>query len=60
MTTAKPRISKRFRGWRIRIPKAGWKRAVLAAMLIPIIVGTAFLGYYYVQFSRIIEARLHT
>ena len=28
-------------------------------LLIPIVVGTGVLGYYYVQFSRIIEARLH-
>ena len=59
MSAATPRRTNRFRGWRIRIPTAGWKRALLAALLIPIILGTVGLGYYYVQFSRIIEARLH-
>ena len=57
--TAARRYTKRFRGWRIRIPAAGWKRALLAMLLIPIVVGTGVLGYYYVQFSRIIDARLH-
>jgi penicillin-binding protein 1B len=59
MTAATPRQTKRFRGWRIRIPAAGWKRALLAVLLIPIVLGMGVLGYYYVQFSRIIEARLH-
>ena len=59
MTAAARRSTKRFRGWRIRIPAAGWKRALLATLLIPIVVGTGVLGYYYVQFSRIIDARLH-
>ena len=56
MPSATSRAAARFRGWRIRIPTAGWKRAVLAALLIPIVLGTVVLGYYYVQFSRIIEA----
>jgi penicillin-binding protein 1B len=59
MAAATPRTTKRFRGWRIRIPAAGWKRALLAILLVPVIVGSVVLGYYYVQFSRIIEARLH-
>ncbi|MGE3275673.1 MAG: PBP1A family penicillin-binding protein [Vicinamibacterales bacterium] len=46
------------RGWRIRIPRAGWKWALVLA-LVPTLGTAAFLGYYYAQFSRIIEARLH-
>jgi penicillin-binding protein 1B len=45
--------------WKIRIPKAGWKRAVLGVAAALALVFFAVLGYYYVQFSRIIEARLH-
>jgi penicillin-binding protein 1B len=59
MAKATPRKAKRFRGWRVRIPTAGWKRAVLGVLLSLSLLGTGVLGYYYVQFSRIIQARLH-
>ena len=49
----------RIRGWRIRIPTGRWKRAALAVLVLGMAAGTVVLGYYYVQFSRIIEARLH-
>jgi penicillin-binding protein 1B len=54
-----PRQGARIRGWRIRIPKARWKRAALGVLAGLALVCSAILGYYYVQFSRIIEARLH-
>lgn len=54
-----PRKAKRSRGWRIRIPKTRWRRALLGIMAGAAIVLSAVLGFYYVQFSRIIEARLH-
>jgi penicillin-binding protein 1B len=54
-----PRKRSRIRGWRIRIPKARWQRAALGVVAGLAVVLAAVLGYYYVQFSRIIEARLH-
>jgi penicillin-binding protein 1B len=45
--------------WRIRVPKARWKRALLGVAAGLVLAFSAILGYYYVQFSRIIEARLH-
>ena len=59
MPKAMPRKAPRIRGWRIRIPQARWKRALLGIAAGLGIVFVAILGYYYVQFSRIIEARLH-
>jgi penicillin-binding protein 1B len=54
-----PRKAPRVRGWRIRVPRARWKRAVLGVAAGLAFVFVIILGYYYVQFSRIIEARLH-
>jgi penicillin-binding protein 1B len=54
-----PRTASRPRGWRIRIPKTRWRRALLGVAAGFAVVMFAVLGYYYVQFSRIIEARLH-
>jgi penicillin-binding protein 1B len=54
-----PRKAPRLRGWRIRVPQARWKRALLGVVAGLAVVFIAILGYYYVQFSRIIEARLH-
>ena len=59
MAKAAPHKRVRLRGWKIRIPKAGWKRALLGVAAGFALVCSAFLGYYYIQFSRIIEARLH-
>ena len=53
------RPASRLRGWRIRIPKTRWRRAMLGIAAGFAVVMCAVLGYYYVQFSRIIEARLH-
>jgi penicillin-binding protein 1B len=49
----------RLRAWRIRVPRGRWQRALLGVAAGLAVVFAATLGYYYVQFSRIIEARLH-
>ena len=54
-----PRKGSRSRGWRIRIPKTRWTRPLIGIAAGFALVMSAVLGYYYVQFSRIIEARLH-
>jgi penicillin-binding protein 1B len=64
MARASPHKRVRLRGWRsarwkIRIPKSRWKRALLGIAAGLALVFSALLGYYYVQFSRIIDARLH-
>nr|MBA3268948.1 transglycosylase domain-containing protein [Acidobacteriota bacterium] len=59
MGKAKPRARSRVRGWRIRIPRARWKRGLLGIGAGLALVTTVVLGYYYIEFSRIIEARLH-
>ena len=59
MKRPKRRGTSRIRGLRLRIPKARWKRAVLGAVAAFAIFTCGVLGFYYVQFSRIIEARLH-
>ncbi len=59
MRKTKPRKASWPRGWRIRIPAGRWRRYALLAIGVPALLASVFLGYYYVQFSRIIEARLH-
>jgi penicillin-binding protein 1B len=59
MARAAPRRARRFRGWRIRVPQSRWKRALAGIAAGLALVCSAVFGYYYVQFSRIIEARLH-
>jgi penicillin-binding protein 1B len=54
-----PRKASRRRGWRIRIPKLRIRRALFGVAAALALVLSAVLGFYYVQFSRIIEARLH-
>ena len=51
--------ARRWRGVRIRFPAARWKRVVLGIVGAFAIFSSAVLGYYYVQFSGIIQARLH-
>ncbi|MGE0040158.1 MAG: PBP1A family penicillin-binding protein [Vicinamibacterales bacterium] len=53
------RSSRKRRGWRIRFPKARWRLTLALVLLLPLLAGGAAFGYYYAQFSRIIEARLH-
>ena len=36
-----------------------WKFYAALAVGIPFIIGSIFVGYYYVQFSRMIDARMH-
>jgi penicillin-binding protein 1B len=64
MGTTRPRARAKGRGGpgvkvRLRFPKARWKRAVLAVMAGVVAFAVGVLSFYYVQFSRIIEARLH-
>jgi penicillin-binding protein 1B len=54
-----PRKARKAGGWRIRVPRGRFRRALLGVAAGLAVVFSAFLGYYYVQFSRIIEARLH-
>ena len=36
-----------------------WKFYVAAAVLTPLLIGSVLVGYYYVQLSRLIDARMH-
>src|SRR5262245_5807699 len=36
-----------------------WKRYALVALAGPLVVLSSVLGYYYVTFSRMIDARMH-
>ena len=51
--------TRRWRGVRIRFPAARWKRVLLGVAGALAIFTSGVLGYYYVQFSDIIQARLH-
>jgi penicillin-binding protein 1B len=44
---------------RIRIPTGRWRIFLFCAIFGPALLASIFLTYYYIQFSRIIEARLH-
>jgi penicillin-binding protein 1B len=44
---------------RVRLPVRRWVFYLLVVLCIPAITASVFLGYYYVQFSRLIEVRLH-
>ena len=64
MASSRSRARTKGRRWpglkiRLRFPKARWKRAVLAILAGVAAFAFGVLGFYYVQFSRIIEARLH-
>jgi len=64
MTASRIRGRSRGRRWpglkiRLRFPKARWKRAVLAVLAGVAAFAFGVLAFYYVQFSQIIEARLH-
>jgi len=37
----------------------GWKFYAAVAIAIPFLIGSFFIGYYYVQFSRMIDARMN-
>lgn len=57
----KPRSAKRRRGWKVYVPKLrrGWKFYVLVGLGVPLLLLFAVFGFYYVKFSRMIDARLH-
>lgn len=59
MAKARPR-GKRSRGFRLRIRVSSRSgRYALAIAAVPILIGCGILGYYYTQFSSLIDARLH-
>jgi penicillin-binding protein 1B len=64
MASARPRARGKGRGWpglkvRLRVPKSRWKRVALAVLAGVVAFGFGVFSFYYVQFSHIIEARLH-
>ncbi len=54
----KPRARWRW-PWQWRWRGRGWKFYVLAGVGIPFLILTVVFGYFYVSFSRMIDARLH-
>ncbi len=44
---------------RVLLPVRRWVFYALVVLSLPAIVASIFLGYHYVQFSRLIETRLH-
>jgi low affinity Fe/Cu permease len=52
---AKAAKRKRVYRWRVR----RWQLYLTLAVTIPAIVVSVLIGYYYVTFSRMIDARLH-
>jgi penicillin-binding protein 1B len=44
---------------RIRLVRGRWKWWLLGGISLPLFVVSGFFGYYYTQFSSMIEARLH-
>jgi penicillin-binding protein 1B len=49
----------RWSAWRKKFGKRGWKFYTLLAVGIPFILLSFVTAYYYVTFSRMIDARLH-
>ena len=47
----------RFRGWRIYV--RGWKFYAALAICLPVMFICGLMSYYYVVFSRMIDARIH-
>ena len=59
-TPAKPGTKKRygrFRGWKIYFK--GWKFYAALAICLPVMFACGLMSYYYVVFSRMIDARIH-
>ena len=46
-----------FRGWRIYF--RGWKLYAALAICLPVMFACGLMSYYYVVFSRMIDARIH-
>src|SRR5687767_11564050 len=59
MAKARTRSRPRIRGLRIRIPTRRWRIFLLLVIGGPALITSIALAYYYVQFSQIIQARLH-
>src|SRR5512134_1225314 len=51
----RPKIRRRT----LKFPPGRWRLYVLVGLAGPLLVLTAVLGYYYVVFSRMIDARMH-
>jgi penicillin-binding protein 1B len=58
-STARKAGARKVRLRKLRIDPRRWKLYVLVALVGPLLVLSAFLGYYYVQFSKMIDARIH-
>ncbi len=43
----------------IKLPKGRWRVWLALALIVPLLLAAAFLAYYYVTFSRMIDERLH-
>lgn len=54
-----PRRARVPRTVRFRLPQGRWRKSLVAALVVPLLVLAAALGYYYVTFSRMIDERLH-
>src|SRR5215210_489974 len=59
MSKVRTRRRSRIRGLRIRIPTRRWRIFLLLAFGGPALILSIAFAYYYVQFSQIIQARLH-
>jgi len=47
------------KGWRIRLAKRRGRGILLALIVVPLLLATSALSYYYVTFSHMIDDRLH-
>src|SRR6185295_9680091 len=45
--------------WRLRLRGRGWKFYVLVGLGVPFLILAAVSTYFYISFSRMIDARLH-
>lgn len=60
MARPRARRTERRGGLRLRIRITNrWARYALATLAVPLLVGCGIFGYYYTQFSGLIDARLH-
>ena len=56
--TSKPAAKKPSRP-RLAFRGRGWKFYAALAVGIPVLIASIFIGYFYIQFSRVIDARMH-
>src|SRR4029078_9232946 len=56
---AKPAAKKPSRPRLAFLRGRSWKFYAALAIGIPFVLGSIFIGYFYVQFSRVIDARMH-